>query len=108
MTYWFWLSGSNPPSPTKTLIEIGSSPVLANREAMGRGRYLGGSTIYWFRGRNWLALLTVNQGVASSSLAGTAKCIAEFLKKVHAWVGKGADHSAVGSSPTYASRLDVI
>lgn len=27
----------------------------------------------WFRGRNWLALLTVNQGVVSSSLTGTAK-----------------------------------
>lgn len=38
--------GSNPTTPTKILTETGSNPVLANREAMGRGRYLGGSTKY--------------------------------------------------------------
>ena len=65
-------------------METGSSPILANREAMGRQVSRRAYEFIWFRGRNWLALLTVNQGVASSSLAGTAKCIAEFLKKVHA------------------------
>lgn len=99
-----WFESTQPhKDPYRNRFESG--PDL---RAEGIGSILEGPQFIWFRGRNWLALLTVNQGVASSSLAGTAKCIAEFLKKVHAWVGKGADHSAVGSSPTYASRLDVI